>query len=118
VVVDAELTLEPGAQAGMYVGTRDSERIGAVVSSDGRVTIIRDSSVALDVVGRGSVATNGPLRLTMTVDGATVSVAIDGRPAVSVALPATAVDFGIVSWPTRESAVSLDRFRVAVPPTD
>jgi hypothetical protein len=117
VVVEAELTLEPGAQAGVYVGGSDFERVGALISSDGRVTIVRDSSVSLDVIGSGSVATNGPVRLTLTVDGATVSVAIDGRHAVSVALQATALDFGVVSWPTQESAVSLARFHVVASPS-
>ena len=112
VVVEAELTLEPGAQAGVYVGGSEAERIGALVSSDGRVTIIRDSSVSLDVIGSGSVATNGPVRLTLTIDGASVSIAIDGQRAVSVALPATALDFGLVAWPTEESAMSVARFHV------
>lgn len=117
VVVEAELTLEPGAQAGVYVGASDSERIGALISSDGRVTIIRDSIVSLDVIGSGSVATNGPVRLTLTVDGATVSVAVDGQHAVSVALSASALHFGLVTWPTHESAVSLARFHVMASPS-
>jgi hypothetical protein len=112
VVVEAELTLEPGAQAGVYVGGSDSERFGALIGSDGRVTIIRDSSVSLDVIGSGSVAMDGPAVLTLTVDGSTISVAIDGQQAVSVATTGMALEYGLIAWPTRESAASVARFRV------
>lgn len=113
VVVEAELSLGPGARAGIYVGGGDAERIAALISSDGRVTILRDSSVSLDVIGSGSVATDGSVRLTLTLDGGRVSVAVDGQPALSVAVPATALDFGLVTWPTRDSALSMSRFHVA-----
>lgn len=112
VVVEAALTLEPYAEAGVYLGTTAYERIGAVVSADGRVVIFRESIESLDVIGTGSVVVTGPLRLTLALDGATVSAAVDGRQVVAVALPATALDFGLVTWPTDMSVARIAEFRV------
>lgn len=112
VVVEAALTLEPHAEAGVYLGTTAYERIGAVVSADGRVVIFRESIESLDVIGTGSVVVTGPLRLTLALDGATVSAAVDGRQVVAVALPATALDFGLVTWPTDMSVARIAEFRV------
>lgn len=117
VVVETALTLEPYAEAGVYVGTSDFERIGATVSADGRVAIFRDTTESLDVIGTGSVAVTGPLRLTLTLDGSTLSAAVDGRQVVAVALPATALDFGLVVWPTDVSVVRVGECRVAASPS-
>jgi hypothetical protein len=68
--------------------------------------------VSLDVIGSGSVATDGPVVLTLTVDGSTISVAIDGHQAVSVAMTAMTLEYGLIAWPTRESAAGVARFHV------
>ena len=116
VVVEADLTLSPGTQAGVYVGSADGERVAALIDSDGRVTIVRDTTVSLDVIGSGSVALREQARLTLTLDDVSVVVDVTGQPAVSVALPARAVDFGLVTWPTEDSRVSVARFRVMASP--
>ncbi|HET7727449.1 MAG TPA: hypothetical protein VFK54_08995, partial [Candidatus Limnocylindrales bacterium] len=116
VTVEAALTLEPYAEAGVYVGTGESERVGAVISADGRVAIFRDSIESLEVIGTGSVAVTGPLRLTLTLHGSTVVAAVDGRQVVAVALPVRAVDFGLVTWPTDVSVARIAEFRVVASP--
>jgi len=117
VVVEAALTLEPYAEAGVYLGTTGFERFGAVVSADGRVAIFRDSSESLEVIGTGSAAVTGPLRLALRLDGSTLSAAVDGRQVVAVALPATALDFGLVAWPTDVSVARIAEFRVVASPS-
>lgn len=112
VIVEASLALDEYGEAGVYVGTSDSERIGAVVSSDGRVSIIRDSSVTLDVIATGSAPARESVRLTLTLGDATASVAVDGRPVAAVALTTAAVDFGLMVWPSDASVARVAEFRV------
>lgn len=117
VTVEATLTLEPYAEAGVYVGTTDFEKVGAVVSWDGRVSIFRDSMESIEVVGTGSVIVTGPLRLSLTLDGATLSAAVDGRQVVAVALSARGLDFGLATWPTDVSVARIAEFRVVASPS-
>jgi len=49
--------------------------------------------------------------------GATLSAAVEGQQVVVVALRATALDFGLVTWPTDVSFARIAEFRVAASPS-
>lgn len=107
----------PTAQAGLVVADVSGAMVGALVSADGRVMVIRDSMEAFDILGSGSATVgDGPIRLSISVGPDGTSASLDGRSVVSMQDRVIPTAFGLAVWSQQDPAtIVVDRFEVHAP---
>jgi hypothetical protein len=103
-----------GEQAGLVVADASGATVGALVSADGRVVLIRDSIESFDMLGSGSADVgDGPIRVFLSVGPHGTSVVVGDRVVVSMAGRVDPMAFGIGIWSQLEPAtVVIDHYEV------
>ncbi len=108
----------PDARAGLVVRDVAGTTVGALLSIDGRVILIRDSFESFDVLGTGSAdAGDGPIRVSISVGPDGTSVMLDSRVVVLMEERIAPVAFGIAIWSQHEPAtIVVDHYEVQAAP--
>ena len=120
VSLTAEISIvaraDPASAAGVALEDAHGMRLLALISADGRASLVRDSFESLDVLASGSVAAHaGPIELTLVLGGESATVSIDGRQVASARATLEAVGVGIGVWAVGGPAtIDVDRYRVWV----
>ena len=120
VLIAVRLTLgagsDPETSAGLVVGDAGGMRLMALVSANGRVSLLRDSIESLEQLASGSITPPaGPVDLTLSLGRGTAIVAVDGVPLASAQAAFAPIEFGIAAWaPLRPATLDVDSYRVWV----
>jgi hypothetical protein len=116
LVVAAELALgpgEPASAAGIALEAADGTRLAAMVSGDGRVTLLRDSFVQLDQLAAGSIdPPSAPVRLRLALDGEVATVSVDGVVVARAREPFEPIAVGLAVWAGGPTRVEVLRYEV------
>jgi hypothetical protein len=115
--IDAVATLVldgPDGRAGVFVVDAAGARLVVLVSSDGRVVLVRDSMDQLDVIEAGAIpAADGPLRVALTAGPRGSVVTVDGSTVATFDDGLVPIGFGLAVWAQPSPAVvRADRFEV------
>lgn len=120
IIVTLRLTLASGADpetaGGLVLETGAGERLMALVSANGRVSLLRDSIESLDQVASGTISPpTGPVELTLSLGDGTAIAAVDGSQVASARLAFVPIGFGIAVWtPLKPATMDVDHYRVWV----
>jgi len=97
---------DPATGAGLALEDAAGARLLAMVSRDGRVTLLRDSIESLDLLASGSVSPpSGAVELTLSLSAGTAAVAVDGIQVASARATLSTMGVGLAVWAVGGPAV-------------
>lgn len=105
---------DPATGAGLALEDAAGARLLAMVSRDGRVTLLRDSIESLDLLASGSVSPPAAaVELTLSLGAGTAVVSVGGIPVASARATLSPTGVGLVVWAVGgPAAIDVDAYRV------